>query len=266
MTDARRLARRAESKTALRGLARAGYAASGAVHILVGILVLVVTFGGEGIADQGGAFLAIAAAPLGFAALWVIAVALCALGVWHALEAVLVRREHRLQTWGMRISEGSQALVFVALGLIAAAVALGARPNADRTAQDVSRGVLVIPGGPIILGLVGLTVGIIGVSFVVMGVLRSFENKVDLPDGPWGAFLKTLGVVGFIAKGIALFAVGILVLVAALRTDPSASGALDAAITALLEMPFGPPVAIVVGVGLIIYGVFLGFRARYARL
>ncbi len=261
----RRAARDAESTPALRAFARAGFAANGVVHILIGVLVLIVAFGGDGETDQAGAFKAVAAAPLGFALLWAIALALGGLAAWHALDGFLARGDasHR---WGRRASEFGQALVFTALGVIAAAVALGAEPDADATAQDASRGLLAAPGGVFVLGAIGAGVGIAGISFVAMGVLRSFRTKMDVPAGALGRGVTALGAIGFVAKGIALGIIGVLLVVAAVTVDPSAAGGLDAAVEALLALPSGPWLAGVVGGGLIAYGAFCGFRARYARL
>src|SRR5690606_6367543 len=141
-----------ESSTPLRVLARAGFVANGGVHILIGALVLAVAWGGRGESDQAGAFKALASTPLGFALLWVIAAALWALALWHVLDGVLAPRQSTAQKWGKRVSEWSQAAVFLGVGLLAAAVALGARPNTDEAAADVSRGLLDVPGGVYLLG------------------------------------------------------------------------------------------------------------------
>src|SRR5690606_7287086 len=101
-------ARAAESSRVFRVLARGGFAANGAVHLLTGVLVLVAAFGGRGEADQAGALRAIASAPLGFVALWAIAVGLWALGAWHAAEGVLARGRSATQRWRTRISEWGQ--------------------------------------------------------------------------------------------------------------------------------------------------------------
>jgi succinate dehydrogenase/fumarate reductase cytochrome b subunit len=267
-------ARTAESSRAFEAMARAGYAANGVVHILIGVIVLVLAFGGRGESDQAGAFTAIADAPFGFVALWVLAIALWALGLWHFFEGFLVRpaagaagaAKREGSKWGRRIGEWGQTAVFVALGLIAASVALGARIDAEQSTEDASRGILSIPGGPFVLGLVGMGVGIGGISFIVMGFLRSFEKKMTIPEGGVGPGVKALGIVGFIAKGIALTIVGILLLIAAIRLDPGTAGGLDGAISALLALPYGPWLAGAVGVGLISYGVFCFFRARFADL
>lgn len=262
----RRVARDAESSTTFRVFARAGYAANGVVHILVGAITLVVALGGDGESDQTGAFKAVATAPLGFAALWIVAIALWALAIWHVLEGVLQRRANTAVKWGVRVGEWGQAATFLVLGGLAASVALGSRPSGDATAQDVSRGVIAVPGGVYVLGAIGLGICVGGVAFVVMGARRSFEKKMLLPARAVGRIVAVLGTVGFIAKGLALVIVGGLLSVAAVRADPTAAGGLDAAVAALVALPAGPWLASMVGGGLIIYGVFCMFRARYARL
>ena len=76
----KRVAQEAEQSTPFQVLARAGYAASGLVHILIGAIALVVAFGGDGVTDQSGALMAIASVPFGFVLLWCVAVTLWALG------------------------------------------------------------------------------------------------------------------------------------------------------------------------------------------
>lgn len=281
MADAARsAARQVEASPLVRALARGGYAASGAVHVLIGLLVLTLAFGGSGEADQSGALRAIAGAPLGLAVLWIIAVLLWALALYHLIEAFVLRGggatektaalktalTTALTTWGRRISEAGQAVVFAALGTVAASVALGARTEGNRSAEDASRGVLALPGGDIVLGLVGLGVAAGGVAFVVMGVMRSFENKMSIPKDGVGPFVTTLGVVGYIAKGVALAIVGVLLVVAAVTSDASQAGGLDDAFDTLHGLFLGPVLVGLVGAGFIAYGLFLFFRARYARL
>ena len=267
MADAARsAARQVEASPLVRALARGGYAASGAVHVLIGLLVLTLAFGGSGEADQSGALRAIAEAPLGLAALWIIAVLLWALALYHLIEAFVLRDATPAKTWGRRSSEVGQAIVFGALGAVAASVALGARTEGNRSAEDASRDVLALPGGSIVLALVGLGIAGGGIAFVVMGVMRSFEKKMSIPRAGIGPVVKGLGVVGYIAKGVSLAIVGVLLLIAAVTSDASQAGGLDDAFDALHALFPGPLLVGLVGVGFIAYGLFLFFRARYARL
>lgn len=269
--NAKHLAREAESSTVFEGMARAGYAANGIIHVLIGVIVLVLATGGDGEGDQAGALKAVAGAPAGFVALWLIAVGLWALAVWRAAEGLLARdrtgdAEGAARKWGRRLAEWGQALVFAVLGVISAAVAMGARPNGEEAAEGASQVLLRIWGGSIVLGLIGLGIGIGGISFVVMGVRRSFRNRIRIPDGKLGRGITVLGIVGFVAKGIALIIVGVLLVVAAVGTDSDAAGGLDGAVDALLDLFLGPALAWMVGLGFIAYGIFTVARARFARM
>ena len=78
--------------------------------------------------------------------------------------------------------------------------------------------------------------------------------------------IVTFGIVGYIAKGIAVAVAGVLFVVAAVTHDPQKAGGLDAALHTLAELPLGAVILWVVAAGLIIYGVFCFARARYARM
>ena len=145
-------------------------------------------------------------------------------------------------------------------------MALGARRNGDRSAQTASRDVLSLSGGPLLLGLLAAGVVIGGIAFAAMGVRRSFLKNVDLPGGRVGSGVTVLGVVGYVAKGGALAIVGALLVVAAVKADPEQAGGLDAAVHTLLGLPFGQALVACAGIGFASYGVYLFFRARYAKL
>ncbi|GAA2989695.1 hypothetical protein JOD63_001768 [Microbacterium terrae] len=265
-TRPRRVAREAQDSAALRFAARGGYVASGVVHLIVGVLVIAVAFGGDGVADQTGAFRAIAGAPLGFVLLWIAAIALLALAVWQVLDGVLVRRGGEVKKWGARLVEWGKALVFLALGVVAAAVAVGARPDPDGSVADASRGLIALPGGPVLLGAIGIGILASGIGFAVAGVRRRYLEQLDLPSGVAGTAVTWLAVIGFVAKGLALVTVGVLLLVAAIRLSPEDAGGLDAAIDGLVALPAGPALCLVIGIGLIAYGVFLVCRSKLQRL
>lgn len=264
--DVKAAARTAEDHPALRVLARGGYIATGVVHVIVGVMAIAIAWTGEGESDQAGALTAIARAPLGFLALWALALLLWALGVYHVVHGFALRIDDRKKRWGRRISEWGQGAVFLVMGTIASTIALGARPDADRSAQSASRGLLSFPGGQLVLIAVGLAVAIGGISFIVMGVRRSFRQRMSMPPGKRGRTLSTLGMIGFVGKGVALAILGVLLGIAGIRHDPDAAGGLDAAIETLRQAPSGPALVTAVGAGLIAYGLFCGFRARYASM
>ena len=74
------------------------------------------------------------------------------------------------------------------------------------------------------------------------------------------------GVIGYIAKGVALIAVGILFGWAAIGSDPEKATGLDGAFQTVASLPAGAVLLVVVAVGVMLYGVYAVLRSRYAPL
>jgi hypothetical protein len=264
--EVRAEADRAEAAPLFETLARAGFVADGGVHVLVGVLAIVVSLGGRGETNQPGALRAIAGAPLGFVVLWLAALALAALAVWHVLDGVLAHGSPARRKWSVRLTSWGNAAVFCALAATTAAVAIGARPDPDESVQDASRGLLAVPGGPFVVGAVGIAIGVSGVVFAVIGLRRRFVDGLALPSDRVRRVVTSFAVVGYVAKGVALLTVAVLLVAAAVKIEPDDAGGLDAALGGLIALPLGPLVCGAIGAGLIAYGGYLVLSARYRRL
>jgi hypothetical protein len=130
----------------------------------------------------------------------------------------------------------------------------------------MSRTVLDLPGGQVLLGLIGVAAVGIGGYFIAKGARRRFTRDIRVPDGPARHPVLALGVVGYVAKGIAVAIAGVLFVVAAVTVDPNRASGLDGALRALAELPFGQVLLIAIGVGLIAFGGYTFVRARYAHV
>jgi Domain of Unknown Function (DUF1206) len=257
----------AQNSLAFRALARLGYVVLGVLHIVIGAIAISIAVGaGGGEADQSGAMDQVSRAPFGGVLLWVITIGLVALGVWQLAEAFLERDPDTKKRWGRRVKYVGTALAYFAIAGTALVYALGGRSDSSEAATDFSATLLATPGGVVLLVFLGLVVGGVGVAFIVRGIRRRFEEHLALPGGPVGGGVRALGVVGYVAKGIAVAIVGVLFVVAAVTADPEKAGGLDAALKSLAALPFGQVVLWLVGAGLVVYGVYCFARARYARL
>ncbi|MFE5673271.1 DUF1206 domain-containing protein [Agromyces sp. NPDC056523] len=257
----------AENSTIFRTLARIGYVVLGIVHIVIGAIAISVAQGAGGEADQGGAMQQVASWPFGGLLLWVIAIGLFALGLWQVVQAFLERNPDTKKKWGYRVKYVGTAVAYFAIAVTALVYALGGRQDSSQSSQTLTAQLLATPGGVFLLVLVGLVILGVGIAFVYRGIKRSFEKHLDLPGNPAARKgIVTFGVVGYIAKGIAIGVVGVLFVLAALTHDPEKAGGVDAALKSLAELPFGTFILWLVGAGLIIYGVFCFARARYARM
>nr|WP_281364348.1 DUF1206 domain-containing protein [Microcella alkalica] len=167
---------------------------------------------------------------------------------------------------GRGLVSALKGLVYGALAASAVTIAMGGRSDSVEDAREVSAFLIGTPGGVFVLGLLGAVIGGIGAYFIVKGARRGFRDDLRVPDGKTGRTVVTLGVIGYVAKGVALLALGVLVIVAAVTADSSGVTGLDGALRAIAELPFGVALLSIVGVGLVAYGVYCGARARWSRL
>lgn len=262
------------TRQAHRGLGiagRAGFVINAVQHVVIGLLALQIAGGssgtgdGGGRADQSGAFGAVAAQPFGRTLLWLFVAGFAALALVHLARAVGVRGD---DAKGDRFNAGALSVWYVALAVLALQIALGASSGGGGGGKDVTATVLAWPGGQFLVGAVGLVFVGIGVYHCYKGVTSGFRDELDFRDlvGRSGTVVERLTQFGYLAKGVALLLIGVLVVVGAVRFDPSAAGGLDTALRALASQPFGPYLLSIVALGLIAFGGFLAVRARRGKV
>ncbi|WP_233551234.1 DUF1206 domain-containing protein [Amnibacterium setariae] len=195
---------------------------------------------------------------------WIAAVG--GLALWLLVDGLLQRRDDAKDTWRERLKSWGKAVVHAAVGVTALRVALGAGGSSSRSSRQGSATLLGLPGGQVLLILVGVAVVVIGGLLVRRGVTARFTETIRVPAGDRGRAVVALGRVGYVARGVAIAMVGVLFVAAAVRTDPGAASGLDGALRAFAGLPFGRVVLVAIGVGWIASGVYSVVRARLARL
>lgn len=267
-TDAAdKVARTAQNSKVIQVLARSGYAVNGVLHGLIGILAITVALGSAaGSADQTGALQQLASNPAGKLVLWALVVGLFALGIWQIFEGILVPGADPAKRWAKRISELGKAVAYISVAVTALTFAAGGASSSSASTQGFIGQLLAQPGGVFAVGAIGVLVLAIGIYFIVKGVRKKFLEDIQTPGGTAGDLVTRLGVIGYIAKGIALAVVGILFLVAAFTLDLTQATGLDGALKSLASLPFGQIILTAVGLGLVAFGIYLFARARYAKL
>jgi hypothetical protein len=249
--------------------ARIGILAYGITHILIGVLAVQVALGSGGQqANQSGAFQALVQQPFGRILLWVLVIGFVAIALWRVEQAIwgFTYVTDRTKNIRKRAESAGKAVLFAVLAVLAGRTASGGGGGGGG-GQGATAGVLGLPGGQFIVGAVGIGILVVGGVLVVEGVRRSFREDMNLPSDRKAreTALRT-GQVGFIAKGVSIGLVGLLVVVAAVRFSAEQAMGLDAALKALAGQPFGPYLLIAVALGLVAFGVFCFFDARYHRL
>lgn len=243
---------------------------SGLVHVLIGWISLQVAFGNSSEdADQSGALGTIAALPGGNVLLWVGGCVMAALMLWHVAEAWLgARWQHDPKERGKHIVKtAAKAVVFGALAFTALRFAAGGGTDSGEQTSQLTAGVMQNSAGRVLIGVVGLIVFSIGIQHIYKGATRGFEDELRGAAGKGVSKAVTVtGMVGYIAKGVALLGVGVLFAWAAIGADPDKATGLDGALKTMAGLPAGTILLSLVGVGLIMYGIFSVLRARYASM
>ncbi|WP_256871340.1 DUF1206 domain-containing protein [Paenarthrobacter nitroguajacolicus] len=266
MRKAADVAEEASNSQAFAAVARAGYAVSGLLHLLIGVIAIQLAVGRGGEADVSGAVTELANKPAAPLLLWACFGACAALALWQLGNAILGYRILPDNKLTKRLSALGQALVFAALAATIMSFVVGRGQNSRESSSDFTVTLMKAPFGVFLLVAIGAGVAITGIVFAVRGFRRKFTKDLALSSSQGvHKFQLWVGVAGYIAKGIALFLVGLLVVIAAVRAQPEQSTGLDGSLKALKEQPYGPYLLAAVALGLIAYGLFLMVKARTLR-
>ncbi|MCT9869856.1 DUF1206 domain-containing protein [Paenarthrobacter aurescens] len=266
MKKAADVAEEAANSRTFAAVARVGYAVSGLLHALIGVIALQLAVGGGGEADVSGAVAELASKPAGPFLLWACFGACATLALWQLGNAVLGDTAGSGKKLTKRLSAAGQAIVFAAMAATIMSFVMGKGQNSRESTSDVTVTLMKAPFGMFLLIAIGAGIAITGIVFAVRGFRQTFKKDLSLSSNQAvRKFQLGVGVVGYIAKGIALFLVGLLVVIATVRAQPEQSTGLDGSLKALKEQPYGPYLLAAVALGLIAYGLFLMVKARTLR-
>jgi Domain of Unknown Function (DUF1206) len=249
--------------------ARAGYVVSGLLHMIIGYLAIRIALGvGGESADQSGALAALAANRGGIVALWVVVVALVVMGLWRLVETALGRSTDPKSQGASsevldRIKAFALAVVYLAFAYSAFGFARGAGKSTAKQNSAMSARLMQTSAGTITLIACGLIIVAVGGYHVYKGSSRNFLDDLK---GKSSNLVRRLGMVGYIAKGLVIAGAGVLVVVAACRSEPNKATGLDGALKTLGAQPYGAALLIAAGLGIITYGLYSFAMARYTKM
>lgn len=256
---------------ALLTFTRIGFACKGVVYMLIGILALKTAFreGGE-TTNKEGAIEHIAGQPFGEIALAIIGVGLLAYAAWRLMTAALDTEHKGDRPTGLakRIAYVASGLLYASAGLFALKLLTGNGASKGDGAATWTARLMDAPGGILLVSLVGLILVGYGAMQMRKGWTEKFRDH--LQTGSMSSEPKQwairLGKWGYIARGIVIATIGLFVISAAMRHDPSRARGLEGALDALAAQPYGQWLLAFVAAGLACYGAFCFVEARYRRL
>ncbi|GAA3069761.1 DUF1206 domain-containing protein [Streptosporangium carneum] len=261
-------ARRAANSQTLDRLARLGLACRGVLYGLIGFLALQIAFdGGSGgkEADKTGAVEMVAEQPFGTVLLWLMVVGFIALTLWQLSEAIIGRGEVK-----KRVEAGAHtaAYALVVATLLSLLLRGDAGSSTDESSKDLTAKVMDLPGGQILVGLLGLGLVALGAYWIHKGWKKRFLEDLRTGEMPPKArqLAEKLGMAGYLARGVIAAAAGVFVIQAAITYDPDKAKGVDSTLRALADTPIGPWLLGVVAIGLLLFAVYCFFQARWHRL
>lgn len=253
-------------------LARLGYATKGAVYIIIGVLAFQAAFGlGGRTTDSSGALAEILQQPFGRVLLFAVALGLAGYLLWRLSQGLLDVEHKGTGAGGLLKRAGYvlSGLAYGSLGLSALQLALGMGFSSSGDGSEIwTARLLGVPWGRWLVGLIGLAAFALAVNagYVALSGMFKKKLKLDEMDEATQHTASVLGRVGLIARGVVLAVIGWLFIQAAYQANAAKAGDSSDALSALEQGPYGPWILGVVAVGVICYGIYALFQARYRKI
>jgi hypothetical protein len=244
----------AESK--FQWLTRLGFAARGALYILIGVLALQtgrtedLTGALEYVGHGAGKILLIG-----------IAVGLATYALWRLSDAAL-GTEHSgsgLKVLGKRAVAGGIGAVYLYLAYKAVRIILAGRAGGGDMANQVD-GVLKFPGGTLVLLGVAAGFAIAAAAQLLMATRCRFMRRLD-EGAAAKSWIKWMGRLGYMARAAIFLVIAYLFYRAGIDRQATEVGNLEKALD-VLRGRFLPPIT----AGIILFGLFSLVEARFRRI
>lgn len=253
-------------------MARLGHFSKGAVYIVIGILAVMTAFGLQGkLTTSSGALYTIAKQPFGSVMLAALAVGLAGYALWQVIMTVF-DPEHKgndAKGWMARISYLIIAAIYFSLCVSAIKIIFRASANSSsQKYQTLSAKALAQPFGQTIIAVIGAVFICIGVYNFYKAYTEKFKKGLkrhEMNQKEWKT-ARYIGKFGLFAHGVVFAIIGIFLIRTAIQADPDETKGLDGALAELVKQPFGPVLLTIVALGLVAYGAYLLFEAKYRRL
>jgi hypothetical protein len=268
---ARSAGRDAASSRWLQWLARGGLAARGALYLLIGVLAVQIAFGSSGKqADTSGALRAIAMHPGGIVVLWLLAVGFAGLAIWRFAEVAYGQAGPGGRKAGKRLGSLARAVLyaFICGSFVSFILGTGGKTSGNTQSKDATATLMAHSGGRWLVALIGIGIGIGGVALAVYGIRRKFLKHLNMAQmsRSTAKVVKTLGVVGYVARGVVFCVAGGFLVDAAVSFSPQKAQGIDGSLLKLATTPLGPGLLVVVALGLVVFGVYSCCEARWREV
>jgi hypothetical protein len=252
-------------------LARAGLVARGVVYGIIGILAVKLALGDGGDAtNQQGALQKIAEAPIGKVLLVLMTIGLIGYATWRLVRAALGHGPEASDDTKDRVAGLASGIAYAALSVTAISILAGSGGGGgpSNNPGGTTGGVLDWPAGRVLVVIAGLVFIGVAIDQALKGIKRRFleDSKTEQMSRQVRKAFTAVGVTGHVARAVVFCLIGWFLVKAAIDYNPDEAVGLDGALAKLGQSSFGPAVLGIVAAGLVAFGVYSVFDARYRRV
>lgn len=257
-----------------RVLAFGGYAAKTVVYGLLGILIIRAAMGavGSDTPGQSEVFASLLQQPFGRFLLGAVVLGMICYVLWRLVQAIL-------NIDNLDMSETSDVITrifYVVSAIIYASGATlafktlqgsGSSSGSQNTSEQVSSNLMQNQWGVYLVGAIGIVIIIFAFIQFNHTLKAKFMNKLDRHrmSARVTQVAEYVGRMGFFARGIVYLLVGGFFVNAAWQADPQEAGGLHEALQTILQQSYGQYGLLVVGIGMVTFGIFCAVEARYHK-
>jgi hypothetical protein len=218
--------------------------------------------------DRQGAMQTLAHDGLGRFVVIALAVGFAAYAIWRFAQAFLDRGDEGTDAKGLAKRAGylGRGVLYAGLCFTAVSILLGSRGSSSDKKETAW--VLDWPAGRFIVGAVGACFVGAAVWNLYRGLARKFKKQLDTASMGKNTerAAQVVGVTGLLARAVVFGLIGIFLLKAAWEYDPQEAIGVDGALRKLAAQDYGDGLLFLVAAGLLAFGVFCLFQARYRKV
>ena len=268
---------RAQARSWIRPLARAGLAARTVIYAVLALLAYLIVARGHAPSQASGqgALAEIEKQPAGPLLLGLLSAGLVAYGLWRLAQAIFgvdPSESDRPSGWKRF---GWLWIAGVYFALFAQAVQLMGSGSAGRSGggpsthpQPYAAAMLGWPAGPELAGLLGAGIIIGGVALAIWGCVHDYSDTLRQERMYRGEQIasRVTGIFGNVTRGVLIALIGVYFILAAVDDAPSKVKSLDQLLQTVEREPAGLWWLAIAATGLAAFAVHSAFETAYRRV
>jgi len=249
---------------------RFGIISKGVVYCILGLLAFLAAIGsGKQNPSKEGTFQLILDQPFGKILLALVAIGLVGYVVWRFIQAIKDTEGKGNDAKGIfkRIGFAFSGLIYAALAYLAATLAFGNQSSSGDGKKQLVQKLLDLSYGEVILGIIGLIILGQAINQIYKAYSGKYKKKFheEKMSSKESQVFTKVGIIGYVARAVVLGIIGYFVLRAAIESNSSEVRDTEGAF-GFINSSFGPIIFGIVALGLIAYGVFMFFMAKYREI